>query len=201
MKTDQLNTAGDWPAEPMSVFSQWFEHVKAADVAEAEAMTLCSATADGKPSARLVLLRGHDERGFCFYTNYESRKGQELLANPYAAAVFYWPEQYLQIRIEGAVEKLTPQESDAYFNSRDRSKRLSATVSQQSRPITDWRELRAAADKLAKSDDPVPRPAYWGGYRIKPTHMEFWAGSRDRLHRRCVYSKTGEDWSREILAP
>lgn len=201
MKSDHLNTATDWPDEPMALFDEWFQYVKNAGVPEAEAMALCSATADGKPSARMVLLRGHDERGFCFYTNYESRKGDELIGNPHAAAIFYWRDPYLQVRIEGEVERLTAEESDAYFNSRERSKRLSAVVSQQSRPIADWRELRAAADELADSDKPVSRPAHWGGFRIKPTHIEFWAGSQDRMHRRCVYSKTDDNWSRELLAP
>ena len=200
MSFDHLNTKGDWPAEPLPLFGEWFERVKADGLPEPEAMALCTATADGRPSARMVLLRGLDH-GFCFYTNYESRKGQELIANPYAAVIFYWRVPYLQVRVEGVVEKMSAEESDAYFNARERTKRLSATVSEQSRPINDWRELRVAADKLMKSDEPVDRPNHWGGFRILPERMEFWAGSQDRMHRRCVYQDGENGWTRELLAP
>lgn len=185
----------------MPLFSQWLEHVKAAGVPEPEAMALCSTTADGKPSARMVLLRGLDETGFCFYTNYESRKGRELIANPHAAAIFYWREPYLQVRIEGDVQKLPAAESDTYFNSRERAKRVSASVSQQSRPIEDFRKLEAAADNLLASEDDIERPSHWGGFRIKPKCIEFWAGTQTRMHRRCVYTQTDDGWQRELLAP
>ena len=201
MDFSTYNTIPDWPADPLKLFADWFQHAQSTEVPEPEAMTLCSCTTDGYPSARMVLLRGFDDRGFCFYTNYNSRKGCELNDNPRVAAVFYWREPYLQVRIEGNVEKLTAAESDAYFMSRDRSKRLNAAVSSQSQPITDWRELRRSADELEKSDDPGNRPSHWGGYRIQPTRIEFWAGSQDRLHRRCNYIKSGEDWQQELLAP
>ncbi len=201
MDPSQLNTASDWPADPMTLFGEWLEHVRANDVPEPEAMALCSTTANGKPSARMVLLRGLDANGFRFYTNYESRKGQELIQNPFAAAIFYWREPYLQVRIEGEVEQLTPEESEEYFNSRERAKRVSASVSDQSRPIEDYRQLEAAANALAASEDPVERPAHWGGFRIKPTQIEFWAGTQTRMHRRCAYSKTDDGWTRELLAP
>ena len=201
MSHEHLNTAADWPDEPMAVFTEWFEHVKAQGVPEPEAMALCSTTADGKPSARMVLLRGLDDNGFRFYTNYESRKGRELIANPHAAVVFYWRDPYLQVRIEGEVEKVTPEESDDYFNSRERSKRVSAVVSQQSRPIDDFRDLTKAADELLESDQPIDRPSHWGGFRIKPTCIEFWAGTQTRMHRRCVYTRTDAGWARELQAP
>lgn len=201
MSHEHLNTADDWPTDPMALFRQWLEHVTAARTPEPEAMALSSASTDGKPSIRMVLLRGFDEKGLCFYTNYESRKGQELIANPYAAAVFYWRDAYLQVRIEGEVEKLTSEENDAYFNSRDRAKRVSATVSSQSRPIDDFRKLQAAAQDLLASDEPISRPQHWGGFRIKPTIVEFWAGNQTRLHRRCIYTRTADDWERELLAP
>jgi pyridoxamine 5'-phosphate oxidase len=201
MSHEHLNTAADWPDEPMALFSEWLEQVKAQDVPEPEAMALCTTTADGKPSARMVLLRGLDDNGFRFYTNYESRKGQELVANPHAAAVFYWRDPYLQVRIEGEVEKVTPEESDEYFNSRNRAKRVSAVVSQQSRPIEDFRDLLKASDALSESDEPIDRPSHWGGFRIKPTRIEFWAGTQTRMHRRCIYTRTDADWNRELQAP
>jgi pyridoxamine 5'-phosphate oxidase len=201
MEFDQFNTAADWPTDPIALFREWFDNVKANDdVCEPEVMTLCSSTADGRPSARIVFLRGLDH-GFCFYTNYESRKGCELIANPRAALVFYWPEPYLQVRVEGSVEKLTTEESDAYFNSRERAKRLSALVSRQSRPIDSWSSLRAASDRLTESDSAATRPDHWGGLRILPERMEFWAGSRDRMHLRCEYTAAGDEWTRELLAP
>ena len=201
MSFEHLNTVSDWPEEPISLFREWYQLAEAEKVPEPEAMALAACTADGMPSVRIVLLRGFDERGFCFFTNYESRKGQELIANPVAAASFYWRDPYLQIRIEGKVEKQSIEESDAYFNSRPRANRASAFVSSQSRPINDFRSLRQAADKLLESDEAAMRPEHWGGFRIVPTTMEFWAGSQDRMHRRCEYSKTETGWDKILLAP
>lgn len=202
MANDNLDTIADWPDDPMGLFRQWYERAEQTDsVAEPEVMALATATSDGRPSVRMLLLRGYDDSGFCFYTNYKSRKGDELARNPRASAVFYWRALYLQVRIEGSVEKLTAAESDAYFDSRDRVKRTSAAVSSQSRPISDWRELRDAADRLLESDAPVSRPEHWGGYRVRPDQIEFWAGSRDRMHRRCLYTFANDAWSRELLAP
>ncbi|MCL4108531.1 UNVERIFIED_CONTAM: hypothetical protein GTU68_046812 [Idotea baltica] len=164
-------------------------------------MALATSTRSGLPSVRIVLLRGVDERGFCFFTNYESRKGQELIENPVAAASFYWRDPYLQVRIEGTVEKQSVEESDAYFNSRPRENRASSFVSNQSHPIGDFRELRAAADRLLQSQDQAMRPEHWGGFRIVPVKMEFWVGSQDRMHRRCEYTKTDEGWKKILLAP
>ena len=149
----------------------------------------------------MVLLRGFDERGFCFYTNYLSRKGVELTENPHAATVFYWREPYLQVRIEGSVQQLSAEESDAYFLARTRAKRLSAIVSNQSRPVDDWRSMEMAAKELADSADPALRPAHWGGYRLSAELMEFWAGRQDRMHRRCVYKRVDATWNREMQAP
>lgn len=201
LDSEALNTAADWPADPMSLFEAWYRQAAADGVTQPDTMALATTTRDALPSVRYVFLRGVDE-GFCFYTNYNSRKGQELIENPHAAVVFYWHESYRQVRIEGRVEKVTPEQSDSYFYSRERSKRLSAAVSQQSDSITDWRELRAAADSLGESDDPVARPEHWGGFRILPARFEFWIGSSDRMHRRCAYS-VGPDgsWTRELLAP
>jgi len=195
-----MHTIAGWPDEPMALFRDWFARAGADNGAEPETMTVCTATPDGRPSARILLLRGLDH-GFCFFTNYESRKGRELDANPNAALVFYWPQPYLQVRVEGTVERMSAEESDAYFDSRERAKQLSAVVSQQSRPIADWRELRAEADKLMQSDAPVSRPKHWGGFRLLPHHFEFWSGSRDRMHHRCAYTLMDGKWSRELLAP
>jgi pyridoxamine 5'-phosphate oxidase len=201
MNSDQLNTVTDWPSEPISLFNDWFDYAKAQDVPEPEAMTICSCTADGKPSARMVLLRGIDENGFRFYTNYQSRKSEELIANPHAALVFYWREVYLQVRIEGTVEKVSAEDSDAYFNARPRANRISAVVSDQSKPIDDFRDLVHASEELLNSDTPVPRPQHWGGFLIRPTVMEFWAGTQTRMHRRCVYTLGVGSWTRELIAP
>lgn len=202
MSNDHLNTIDDWPHDPLALFDEWYKSVQADDsVPEPEAMALATATPDGHPSVRMVLLRGHDENGFCFYTNYESRKGQELIANPWASAVFYWREPYLQIRVAGPVEKLSDSESDTYFNSRSRARRTSAIVSNQSHPITDWRELRTSANELLNSNEPAERPNHWGGFRIRPTAIEFWAGSQDRMHRRCLYELESTTWHRQLLAP
>ncbi|MCL4110100.1 UNVERIFIED_CONTAM: hypothetical protein GTU68_024945 [Idotea baltica] len=145
-------------------------------------MTLCCSTAAGRPSARMVLLRQLDH-GFCFFTNYDSRKGAEL------------------VRVEGRVEKVSVEESDAYFSSRDRPKQMSTMTSQQSRPIESWNSLRESADSKLATDAPVKRPDNWGGFRILPERLEFWAGSQDRLHRRCEYQLEGEEWKRTLLAP
>lgn len=200
LNRDRTTTA-DWPANPMELFEKWLSYVKAENLPEPEAMTLCSTTADGFPSARMVLLRGFDERGFRFYTNYQSRKGRELVENPRAALVFYWREPYLQVRVEGDVEKTSAEDSDAYFNSRNREKQISATISPQSSAITDYSELQAAAEKLEATDDLIPRPEHWGGFLIKPKRMEFWMGTQERMHRRCGYTLAGEVWAKELLAP
>ncbi len=201
MNPEQLNTPADWPDDPLQLFGEWFAAAEAADVHEPQTMALATATPDGIPSARMVFLRGWDREGFCFYTNYNSRKGRELTANPHAALVFYWPELYRQIRIEGAVEKLSASASDAYFQSRERSKQISACVSSQSQPIADWRDLQRLSEELAQSPGPLSRPQHWGGYRVRPQALEFWLGRDDRLHRRCRYEQDGKTWARQLQAP
>lgn len=198
---EMLNTAADWPACPFGLFGEWLDRARAAQVDEPEAMALATSTSTGVPSVRMVLMRGYDEAGFCFYTNYESRKATEMSANPNVAAVFYWHESYMQVRIEGAVEKVSAAESDAYFHSREISKQISAVVSDQSRPLTDWAELEAAAQRLEAAGAPLQRPPHWGGYRIVPQALEFWSGRGDRMHRRCRYTRRDETWDREMLAP
>jgi pyridoxamine 5'-phosphate oxidase len=166
-------------------------------------MTLATATREGRPSARTVLLRGFDEGGFVFYTNYESRKGRELDENPQAALVFYWGALQRQVSITGRVARVSPSESEAYFSSRPHGHRLGAWASQQSRIIGDRRELE---DRLAEleeryRDKDVPLPPYWGGYRVAPDTIEFWQGRPNRLHDRLRYTRSDDGWVIQRLAP
>jgi pyridoxamine 5'-phosphate oxidase len=167
-------------------------------------MTLATATPEGKPAARMVLLRGCDEAGFVFYTNYDSRKGQELAANPWAALVLYWAELHRQVRVEGRIEKVTPEESDAYFQTRPLGSCLSAWASRQSEviPGRDVLEERMRQRTTEFHGRPVPRPAYWGGYRVIPAAIEFWQGRPDRLHDRLVYVRLEDGrWQLQRLSP
>jgi pyridoxamine 5'-phosphate oxidase len=165
-------------------------------------MTVAPADATGHPSARIVLLRGWDERGFVFFTNYESRKGEEIAANPYASLLFFWDVLEREVRIDGPIERLTADESDAYFARRPRGHRLSAWASPQSRVVPGRAALEAARpDAGARFADDVPRPPYWGGYRVIPAAIEFWQGRRNRVHDRLVYRRAGTGWTRERLAP
>ena len=165
-------------------------------------MTLATADASGVPSARVVLLKGYDERGFVFFTNYDSRKGRELAENPRAALLFFWPELERQVRIEGLVEQVAPEESDAYYRSRPLTSRIGAWASPQSEPIPGkaWLMARAAEMGLRHGLNPA-RPPHWGGYRLRPDVMEFWQGRPSRLHDRLHYRRADNAWERARLAP
>ena len=194
----------DLDPDPFVQFRSWFDQAVAAQVPEPNAMTLATAGADCRPSARLVLLKGFDASGFVFYTNYESRKARELAANPWAALVFFWPQLARQVRIEGRVEPVAPHESDAYFHSRPRGSQLGAWASHQSQVISSRAVLDQRMQELtaAYQARPVPRPPYWGGYRLAPTLVEFWQGRPNRLHDRLRYRRLEDGgWLIERLAP
>jgi len=190
--------------DPVAQFRIWWEQVLAARLLQPEAMTLATATPAGEPSARVVLLRGFDERGFSFFTNYDSRKGQELAANPRAALVLYWPELDRQVRIEGRVVRVSAEESDAYFQGRPRGSQLGAWVSPQSDVVPGREFLESRMEELTALHEAgqVPRPPHWGGYRVVPAVVEFWQGQPNRLHDRLRYRRleTG-GWTLERLAP
>ena len=190
---------------PFQQFTIWYDEAVAADLPEPESMTLSTATRDGRPSARIVLLRGYDETGFCFFTNYSSQKGQELAVNPYAALTFHWVELERQVRIAGRVEKLTAEESDAYFQSRPSQSRIGAWSSPQSNVIPSREILEQLFNEYQKqySDETaIPRPEHWGGYRVIPERIEFWQGRPNRLHDRLQFSRTDQGpWTLQRLAP
>jgi pyridoxamine 5'-phosphate oxidase len=191
-------------ADPIRQFGTWFDEAVAANLLEPNAMALATATPDGRPSVRMVLLKGFDETGFIFYANYESRKGRELAANPRAALDLFWVELERQVRIEGRVEQVSAEQSDAYFHSRPRGSQLGAAASRQSEPLPSREPLeRRAADLEAQfAEREIPRPDYWGGYRVVPEVVEFWQGRANRLHDRLRYSRQPDGgWSIERLSP
>ena len=192
----------DLDPDPLRQFERWFAAAREAGLPVPEAMTLATATAAGRPSARMVLLKSADERGFSFHTNYESRKGRELGENPQAALLFHWQPLGRQVRVEGPVERMGADESEAYFRTRPLGSRLAAWASPQSRPLGDRAELErlyaAAADRHG---DDVPPPPHWGGYRLRPDAYEFWEHGDDREHDRVRYERDAAGWSRTRLAP
>jgi pyridoxamine 5'-phosphate oxidase len=194
----------DVSPDPFEQFGRWFNDARSADVPEANAMTLATVDAVGNPSARIVLLKSFDARGFAFYTNYDSRKGRELAANPAAALCFFWQPLERQVRIEGTVEKVGREESEAYFQGRPRQAQVGAWVSQQSSPITSRAELeRIEAELQIRFEGrPVPLPDYWGGYRVMPRAVAFWQGRPSRLHDRLLYTLSeGGGWTIRRLSP
>ena len=194
---------GDVAADPIAQFVAWFDDAQAAELREPNAMTLATATPDGAPSARIVLLKGVDARGFVFYTDYRSRKGEELAANPRAALVFHWAELERQVRVTGTVARVSREESEAYYRTRPVGSRIGAWASHQSRPIAGRAELEAREAELARryADGDVPLPPHWGGYRLAPETVEFWQGRPSRLHDRLRYVRGASGWRVERLSP
>lgn len=198
---ESLNEA-DLAADPFTQFQHWFDEALRAELPTPNAMTLATVGADGAPSARIVLLKGIDHNGFVFYTNYKSRKGRELAANPRAALVFHWTDLEREVRIDGGVEKVTAVESDEYFASRPLPSRHAAIASPQSEVVASRAELEARfAAAAADHGESAPRPAHWGGYRLKPVAVEFWQGRPSRLHDRLLYTLQDGRWTLSRLAP
>jgi pyridoxamine 5'-phosphate oxidase len=194
----------DVDTDPIRQFLSWYHEAASSGTAESNAMALATATPEGRPSARMVLLRGVDERGFSFFTNYESRKARELEANPYAALVFFWHELERQVRVEGQVQRVAGEESDLYFESRPLGARIGAWASPQSDVVASRQILEKRYRELESvhRDGQVPRPANWGGYRLIPTSIEFWQGRPNRLHDRLRYTRREQGgWLIERLAP
>ena len=193
----------DVAPDPVEQFRRWFDAALDAGLHEPNAMTVATATRDGRPSARVVLLKGFDGRGFVFYTNYEGRKGREIEENPRAALLFYWGELERQVRIEGPVSRVSGEESDAYYASRPRGSRLGAWASEQSRVVEGREVLEGRVGDLEAEYEgrEVPRPPFWGGYRVEPEVVEFWQGRENRLHDRIVYRRKDGGWKIERLQP
>ena len=194
----------DAHADPIEQFAIWFAEALKSQLLDVNAMTLATASAQGEPSARTVLLKGADANGFVFYTNYDSAKGRDLAANPRAALLFFWAELERQVRITGSVAKTTATESEQYFHSRPIESQIGAAISDQSRPIENRSVLERKFEELVTKykDSEVPRPANWGGYRLKPDAIEFWQGRKSRLHDRLLYARQADgSWARSRLAP
>ena len=205
-KEYQLQTLNETDVHSNAIkqFNKWWNEAVTSEIVELNAMTLATATSNGLPSARIVLLKDYDENGFVFFTNYHSHKGMELNENPFASLVFFWKELERQVRIDGMVEKIPAAESDAYFNSRPPESRLGAWASPQSQVINSRQVIEENLTELQKSFDgkEIDRPPHWGGYIVKPTLIEFWQGRPGRLHDRIQYSALADgSWKIERLAP
>jgi pyridoxamine 5'-phosphate oxidase len=189
--------------DPIELFRTWWREAEEAGLLLPEAVSLATATPDGRPSVRLVLLKGVSAEGFVFFSNYGSRKAEELEANPRAALAFHWAALQRSVRVEGQVEKVTPEESEAYFRTRARGSRLGAWASRQSQPIASRAALEAKVDEARKrfGDGEIPLPPFWGGYQVIPERIEFWQGRADRLHDRVLHTRTAEGWRAERLQP
>ena len=198
-------TETDVDPDPLRQFERWLQEAIRASLPEPTAMTLATVGADGRPAARIVLLKGVGPEGLVFYTNHDSRKGRELATHPDAALLFHWVELERQVRFEGTATRVAVAEADAYFASRPRASRLGAWASPQSRTITAraWleREFAAVAARYEEESEAVPRPPFWGGYRVRPSLVEFWQGRSSRLHDRIIYRRDGPRWQIERLAP
>jgi len=190
-------------SNPFNLFEKWFQEALKARVLDANAMALTTVSPQGRPSARMVLLKGYDEKGFVFYTNYQSHKARDLARHPAASLLFFWPQLSRQVRIDGRVKRVPDWESDEYFQTRPRGSQLSAWASDQSRAIPDRGILEKRMRELEKKyrGQIVPRPPHWGGYRLSPETIEFWKGRPSRLHDRLVYLRKAGRWKRERLAP
>ncbi len=202
--TQRTLDLGDVHPHPVQQFQQWFQEAIDAQVPEPNAMTLSTISAEGTPSARIVLLKGVEEHTFVFYTNYQSRKGQEMEAHPQVALTFFWPALERQVRVEGTVHKVSEAQSTHYFHSRPRSSQIGAWVSPQSQKIEDRSVLDQRQEAFEKkfAGQTIPKPPYWGGYAVQPHRMEFWQGRPSRLHDRILYTLSGHNqWHRERLAP
>lgn len=193
------------PNNPYELFSDWLNQAEQSEPNDHNAMCLATATPDGKPSTRMVLLKGLDERGFVFYTNADSRKGKEILNNPYASVCFHWKSLLKQVRVEGVLEEISSEEADKYYSTRHRSSRVGAWASKQSQPLGSRKELEEfVSDYETKFEgqEDIPRPPYWKGFRIKPSAIEFWIDGEYRLHERYVYTPDNSGaWERHMLYP
>jgi pyridoxamine 5'-phosphate oxidase len=190
-------------ADPFSLFDSWLAEARASELNDSEAMALATAASDGRPSVRAVLMKGHGPEGFTFYTNYGSRKAEEIAANPNVALLFHWKSLRRQVRIEGVAHEVDPSEADAYFASRSRESQIGAWASDQSRPLADRAifEDRYEQAKLKFEGVAVPRPPYWSGYRVVPERIEFWSDRPHRLHERRLFTLTGDGWTEGLLYP
>ena len=188
---------------PLSLFTIWFAEARQSEPNDPEAMAVATVGADGRPSVRMVLLKGHDERGFVFYTNYESRKAQQLMENSHAALLFHWKSLRRQIRIEGPVGKVSAAEGDAYFATRSRDSQLGAWASDQSRPLDSRATFEARFEAVTQrfADMEVPRPPHWSGFRVVPERIEFWQDRAHRLHERRLFTRDGDGWAEGLLYP